>query len=191
MLIHDRLLEFRFFFANIHQHKVIIAVSPSFAPLLLLAMPFIEIAGFVFVGSEIGVLATLGLVVLSAVLGFFLLRVQGFGLLQRIRAESAAGRVPDREMMHGAMIEVAAIMLIVPGFVTSAIGLLLFVPFIRDLVWNRFVRNRLVVATASTRYSEAYSPYQRQDNNVIDLDPEDYTAKPDENSPWNPDHKDR
>ena len=166
-------------------------MSPSFAPLLMLAMPFIEIAGFVIVGSEIGVLATLGLVVLSAVLGFFLLRVQGFGLLQRIRAESAAGRVPDREMMHGAMIVVAAIMLIVPGFVTSAIGLLLFVPFIRDLVWNRFVRNRLVVATASTRYSEAYSPYQRPDNNVIDLDPEDYTAKPDENSPWNPDHKDR
>jgi UPF0716 protein FxsA len=81
----------------------------------MLAMPFIEIAGFVIVGSEIGVLATLGLVILSAMLGFFLLRVQGFGLLQRIRMESAAGRVPDREMMHGAMIVVAAIMLIVPG----------------------------------------------------------------------------
>jgi UPF0716 protein FxsA len=93
-------------------------------------------------------------------------------------------------MMHGAMIVVAAIMLIVPGFVTSAIGLLLFVPFIRDLVWNRFVRNRLVVATASTRYSEAYRPYERKENNVIDLDPEDYSTKPDENSPWNPDRKD-
>lgn len=173
-------------------------MSSSLAPLAILAMPFIEIAGFVIVGSEIGVFATLGLIILSAMLGFFLLRVQGFGLLQRIRAESAAGRVPDREMMHGAMIVVAAIMLIVPGFVTSAIGLLLFVPFIRNLVWNRFVRNRLVVATASTRYSEAYrpyepreNPYEPKDNNVIDLDPEDYTAKPDENSPWNPDRKDR
>ncbi|MDH7790286.1 MULTISPECIES: FxsA family protein [Ochrobactrum] len=173
-------------------------MSSSLAPLAILAMPFIEIAGFVIVGSEIGVFATLGLIILSAMLGFFLLRVQGFGLLQRIRAESAAGRVPDREMMHGAMIVVAAIMLIVPGFVTSAIGLLLFVPFIRNLVWNRFVRNRLVVATASTRYSEAYrpyepreNPYEPKENNVIDLDPEDYTAKPDENSPWNPDRKDR
>ncbi|MBO1038233.1 FxsA family protein [Brucella pituitosa] len=172
-------------------------MSSSLAPLAILAMPFIEIAGFVIVGSEIGVFATLGLIILSAMLGFFLLRVQGFGLLQRIRTESAAGRVPDREMMHGAMIVVAAIMLIVPGFVTSAIGLLLFVPFIRDLVWNRFVRNRLVVATASTRYSEAYRPYEpkenpygSKENNVIDLDPEDYTAKPDENSPWNPDRKD-
>ncbi len=173
-------------------------MSSSLAPLAILAMPFIEIAGFVIVGSEIGVFATLGLIILSAMLGFFLLRVQGFGLLQRIRAESAAGRVPDREMMHGAMIVVAAIMLIVPGFVTSAIGLLLFVPFIRNLVWNRFVRNRLGVATASTRYSEAYRPYEPRENsyepkenNVIDLDPEDYTAKPDENSPWNPDRKDR
>ncbi|MND54344.1 phage T7 F exclusion suppressor FxsA [compost metagenome] len=172
-------------------------MSSSLAPLAILAMPFIEIAGFVIVGSEIGVFATLGLIILSAMLGFFLLRVQGFGLLQRIRTESAAGRVPDREMMHGAMIVVAAIMLIVPGFVTSAIGLLLFVPFIRDLVWNRFVRNRLVVATASTRYSGAYRPYEPEENpygpkenNVIDLDPEDYTTKPDENSPWNPDRKD-
>ena len=173
-------------------------MSSSLAPLAILAMPFIEIAGFVIVGSEIGVFATLGLIILSAMLGFFLLRVQGFGLLQRIRTESAAGRVPDREMMHGAMIVVAAIMLIVPGFVTSAIGLLLFIPFIRNLVWNRFVRNRLVVATASTRYSEAYRPYEPgenpygpKENNVIDLDPEDYTAKPDENSPWNPDRPDR
>lgn len=166
-------------------------MSSSFAPLAILAMPFIEIAGFVIVGSEIGVFATLGLIILSAMLGFFLLRVQGFGLLQRIRAESAAGRVPDREMMHGAMIVVAAIMLIVPGFVTSAIGLLLFVPFIRDIVWNRFVRNRLIVTTASTHYSQAYRPYESKDNNVIDLTPEDYTTKPDENSPWKPDRKDR
>ncbi|MFD1200167.1 FxsA family protein [Brucella gallinifaecis] len=165
-------------------------MSSSFAPLVMLAMPFIEIAGFVIVGSEIGVLATLGLVVLSAMLGFFLLRVQGFGLLQKIRIESAAGRVPDREMMHGAMIVVAAIMLIVPGFVTSAIGLLLFIPFVRDLVWNRFVRNRLVVATASTRYSEAYSSSGRKDDNIIDLDPEDYSSKSNENSPWNQDRKD-
>ncbi len=55
-------------------------MSSSLAPLVMLAMPFIEIAGFVIVGSKIGVFATLGLVILSAMLGFFLLRVQGIGL---------------------------------------------------------------------------------------------------------------
>jgi hypothetical protein len=53
------------------QQKVLTHVSSSFAPLVMLAMPFIEIAGFVIVGSHIGVFATLGLVILSAMLGFF------------------------------------------------------------------------------------------------------------------------
>ena len=130
-------------------------MSSSLAPFVLLAMPFIEIAGFVIVGSKIGVFATLGLVILSAMLGFFLLRVQGIGLLQRIRTETAAGRVPDREVVHGAMLVLAAILLIVPGFVSSAVGILLFIPFIRDFMWEKFMRGRMVVAT-STRYSTGY-----------------------------------
>ncbi|WP_176036520.1 FxsA family protein [Brucella tritici] len=168
-------------------------MSSSLAPLVMLAMPFIEIAGFVIIGSKIGVFATLGLVILSAMLGFFLLRVQGIGLLQRIRTETAAGRVPDREMVHGAMLVLAAILLIVPGFVSSTIGILLFIPFVRDFMWEKFMRGRMVVAT-TTRYSDGYGqqrpgPNPRQDH-VIDLDPEDYTTKPNENSPWKDDRKD-
>jgi len=160
----------------------------------MLAMPFIEIAGFVIIGSKIDVFATLGLVILSAMLGFFLLRVQGIGLLQRIRTETAAGRVPDREMVHGAMLVLAAILLIVPGFVSSTIGILLFIPFIRDFMWEKFMRGRMVVAT-STRYSDGYGQQRpgsnpRQDH-VIDLDPEDYTTRPNENSPWKDDRKDQ
>ena len=165
-------------------------MSSSFAPFVMLAMPFIEIAGFVIIGSEIGVFATLGLVILSAMLGFFLLRVQGIGLLLRIRSETAAGRVPDREMVHGAMLVLAAILLIVPGFVTSTIGILLFIPFVRDIVWEKFVRGRMVVTT-STHYSEAYRPYEPQQDRVIDLEPDDYTTKPNDDSPWNTDRKDR
>ena len=169
-------------------------MSSSLAPLVMLAMPFIEIAGFVIIGSKIGVFATLGLVILSAMLGFFLLRVQGIGLLQRIRTETAAGRVPDREMVHGAMLVLAAILLIVPGFVSSTIGILLFIPFIRDFMWEKFIRGRMVVAT-SARYSDGYGQQRpgsnpRQDH-VIDLDPEDYTTRPNENSPWKDDRKDQ
>ncbi|MBB5700467.1 UPF0716 protein FxsA [Ochrobactrum daejeonense] len=166
-------------------------MSSSFAPFIMLAMPFVEIAGFVIIGSKIGVLATLGLVILSAVMGFYLLRVQGIGLLQRIRTEAAAGRVPDREMVHGAMLVLAAIMLIVPGFVTSAVGILLFIPFIRDAVWEKFVRGRMVVAT-STRYSEGYGHYrQPQQDHVIDLDPDDYSTRSDENPSRKDGHEDR
>lgn len=152
-------------------------------PILLLAMPFIEIAGFVIVGSKIGVLATLGLIVLSAMLGFALLRIQGFGLLQRIRGEAAAGRMPDRELVHGTMMVLAAILLIVPGFVTSVFGLLLFIPAIRDLVWEKFVRNRVVV-TSGTSYSNVYPDRPASRDGIIDLDPDDYTSQPNDNSPW-------
>lgn len=161
----------------------------SILPLFILAGPFIEIAGFIIVGSEIGVLATLGLIVLSAVLGFVLLRIQGISLLQKIKTETAAGRVPDREMVHGAMLVLAAILLIIPGFVSSTIGLLLFLPPVRDFVWKYFVRNRVIVAT-STGYNENF--YQNRnstnnadsDNNIIDIDPSDYTTAPSKNSPW-------
>lgn len=161
----------------------------SYTPLLLLAFPFIEIAGFIIVGDEIGVLATIGLLILSALLGFFLLRVQGLSLLKRIRAETAAGRVPDREVVHGAMMVMAAILLIIPGFVTSAIGLLLFIPPVRDFVWNKFLKGRMVVAGNFT-HSDPYrgNPSYGQDD-IIDLDPEDFSSKPDQNSPWKPNNQ--
>lgn len=169
----------------------------SYAPLFLLALPFIEIAGFIIVGSHVGVLATIGLLILSAILGFFLLRIQGFSLLQRIRSETAAGRVPDREVVHGAMLVMAAILLILPGFFTSAIGLLLFMPPVRDFVWNRFLRSKMVVAGAYTN-SGSYSNNNSynsnssySDDNIIDLDPEDFSSKPDPNSPWRPNNQDK
>ena len=161
----------------------------SILPLFILAGPFIEIAGFIIVGSEIGVLATLGLIVLSAVLGFVLLRIQGISLLKKIKAETAAGRVPDREMVHGAMLVLAAILLIIPGFVSSTIGLLLFLPPVRDFVWKHFVRNRMIVATSANYsgnfYQSQNSPHNPdQDNNIIDIDPSNYTTTPSKNSPW-------
>lgn len=152
--------------------------------LLLLALPFVEIAGFVIVGSRIGVLPTLGLVILSAMLGLFLLRVQGFSLLQRIRAETSAGRVPDRELVHGAMLVIAAILLIIPGFFTDILGLLLFIPPVRDLMWRYLLKSRVIVTMSGSRYTRGRPRTEKPDDRVIDLDPEDYSHKPDRNSPW-------
>jgi UPF0716 protein FxsA len=156
----------------------------SFLPLFLLALPFLEIAGFIVVGSKIGVLATLALVILSIFLGVFLLRLQGFGLIQKIREETAAGRTPKRELVHGVMLVFAAFLLIIPGFITDIIGLLLFIPAVRDIGW-RFISDRVVVVNSGNRRSSRTSRSQIKDK-VIELDPEDYSSKPDPNSPWNP-----
>ncbi|HMQ57288.1 MAG TPA: FxsA family protein, partial [Rhizobiaceae bacterium] len=82
----------------------------AIAPFLLLAIPLAEIAAFVLVGREIGVFWTLAMVLFTAVLGSILLRVQGFGLLSRIRAETESGRVLGRELVHGVMILIAGVL---------------------------------------------------------------------------------
>lgn len=109
-------------------------MSIRFAPLLFLAFALAEIAGFIIVGRAVGVAATLGLIVLSGIVGVVLLRQQGFGVIARIREEAAAGRVPGGAIADGAMIVVAGILLVIPGFITDIVGLLLFFPPVRAAI---------------------------------------------------------
>lgn len=163
--------------------------------LLLLAFPLIEIAMFVIVGQAIGVFPTIGLVLASFVLGVVLLRTQGIGALARAQAELQAGRDPGAHMVGAVMTVVAAILLIIPGFVTDIFALLLMIPGVRQLVWHR-LRSRIAVSgsfagfrgtSGSTRWSGNRS---RDRGPVVDLDESDYSrkpdpsGKPDPNSPW-------
>lgn len=160
------------------------SMTRSIVGLFILLLPLLEIAGFVVVGRNIGALATVGLVIASAVLGVVLLRVQGFGALRRAQSQAAGGVAPDREIVHGAMIVLAAILLMVPGFITDIFGLLLFLPPVREITWKA-IRARLVVVGSSfaTRHDAA-----RRDPKVIDLDENDYhDAKGDRSSPWRKD----
>ncbi|OCW57332.1 FxsA family protein [Hoeflea olei] len=158
----------------------------SIIPFLLLAVPLAEIAAFVVVGGQIGVWATLGMVLLTAVLGSILLRWQGIGLFNRINAELRANRVPGRDLIHGVMILVAGVLLLTPGFVTDTLGFLLFVPAVRDLVW-RLVKDRIVVQTMSTGFAagpRGPAGPKRGDDGVVDLDEDEYHRNPDPRSPW-------
>lgn len=165
-------------------------------PVLILALPFIEIAGFVLVGDEIGVLATLALVIAAAILGAALLRIQGFGVMSRIRREVEAGRDPSGEVAKGVMVLVAGILLLIPGFFTDILGLLLFLPPVREFAWRR-LKKRVVVS--STRFGGGgfggggSRPAPR--GGTIDLDRDEYSrdgrgsgrgqgSAPDEESPW-------
>jgi len=156
-------------------------VGRSIVALFVLLLPLLEIAGFVIVGSQIGALATVALVVASTVLGAMLLRHQGFGALRRAQAAAAIGGEPDREIAHGAMILIAGVLLIIPGFITDVFGLLLFIPAIRDVAW-RFVRSRMTVVTTTTT-GASWTRGPQRDGKVIDLDTGDYRHV-DPNSPW-------
>lgn len=159
-------------------------MAVPFAPLILLAGPLVEIAVFVAVGSQIGILATVGLTVATTIAGAVLLRIQGFGVMTRIRAALEAGQTPGRDLVHGVMIVAAGLLLIVPGFVTDAIGLLLFVPQLRDVAW-RLVRNRIVVVGGAA--GAAGGPFRhRGDGRTIDLDADDYVRQDDPDRPRPP-----
>jgi UPF0716 protein FxsA len=150
-------------------------------PLFVLALPFLEIAGFVVVGREIGVLWTLALVITAGMAGLAVLRIQGFGIMARVRSETAAGRDPGRELANGVMILFAGVLLLIPGFVTDIIALLLFLPPVRTLAW-RFLKRRVVVASAG--FSGFPGPGTRSRDKTIDLDADEYSQTPNPDTPW-------
>jgi UPF0716 protein FxsA len=151
-------------------------------PFLFLILPLTEIAVFVLVGSQIGALATVGLVVATAFFGAILLRVQGFGILARIRAEMDAGRVPGRDLVHGVMILLAGLLLIIPGFVTDALGLMLFLPWFRDVIWSAIGRNVVVMTPAG--FAQGHGRREDNGGTVIDLEEGEFTRRADPDSPW-------
>jgi UPF0716 protein FxsA len=147
-----------------------------FLSFILLAGFVVEVAAFVAVASLIGVLPAIGLAILTSIVGGVLLRVQGLSTLMRIQRVLDAGKPPAREMIDGVMIVLAAMLLMLPGFVTDLMGLFLFLPPVRTLVWT-FLKSRIRIITA---------PFDRGGggDRVIDLDAGDYRNEPDGTSPW-------
>lgn len=100
--------------------------------LLFVLVPPIEIALFITVGGQIGLWPTMGIVLLTAVIGANLVSRQGRGELVRLQSEFAAGRFPAKPLAHGAMILIAGAFLITPGFLTDAVGFALLSPQVRE-----------------------------------------------------------
>lgn len=158
----------------------------SFIPLLILGYIMLEIAGFILVGDMIGVLPTLGLILLSGLVGTMLMRAQGLAVFRRIQQESASGKVPGRDLVHAFMILLAGILLLLPGFLTDIIGLTFFIPPVRDAVWN-FLKSRMTIVTNVSGFGPRGSA-PRGRGPVVDLDDDDFHrtgGKPSADSPWN------
>jgi UPF0716 protein FxsA len=111
--------------------------------LLLVAVPVIEIALFIEIGGRLGTWPTIGVVMLTAAIGTVLLRTQGLATLGELRRRLEAGEDPGAALAHGAMILVAAVLLLTPGFFTDAVGFLLLAPPMRAAA-IRFARSRMV-----------------------------------------------
>jgi UPF0716 protein FxsA len=113
---------------------------------VFLVVPLLELGVILWVGSAIGVLPTLAFLLAVSVCGGWLVRRIGFGVWQRARRTLDAGQIPGQELLDGSVVLGAGALLLVPGFVTDVVGLVLLVPIVRRFVARRVLR-RFGVAT--------------------------------------------
>ena len=103
--------------------------------LLFLALwAWAELAVFIAIGSEIGVLVTIIGIAVTAVVGLSLLRSQGRAVMASLQQKVARGEAPVASMADGAAIAAGAVLMLIPGYITDAMGLVLFIPGIRTII---------------------------------------------------------
>ncbi len=135
--------------------------------LLFLAIPMVEIYFLIQVGSVIGALPTIGLVVFTALLGAMLLRLQGIATLNKARTMMAQGQVPAVEMMEGVLLVMSGALLLTPGFVTDAIGFAFLVPPLRRALIHWILR-RATITGYPPQGSARQQPSQPHEQRTIE-----------------------
>ena len=108
------------------------------AIILILGIPLIEIYLFIKVGSEIGALNTIILILLTAIVGIWYARYEGFNTLRSGMSQLVKNELPLYEIVSGAAIAFAALLLILPGFATDMVGILLVFPVTRKIILSKY-----------------------------------------------------
>ena len=106
--------------------------------LIILFVPLIEIYLFIQIGGQIGAFYTILIILLTAVVGIFFVRLQGISTLKSGVTQLYQNQIPVYEMMSGAALAFAALLLIIPGFATDLIGFLLIIPITRKIIFKFF-----------------------------------------------------
>lgn len=109
---------------------------------LLLIVPLTELYVFIEVGSEIGALTTILLIIATAILGSIFMHQQGMATLQKAQMGLADGQVPEKEMLEGIFVFIGGIFLLLPGFITDSLGLLFLIPPIRAFLVTKLIKQR-------------------------------------------------
>ena len=111
-------------------------------PILLsiILIPVVEIYLFIKIGSQIGAFNTISLIFITAVVGIYYAKYEGLNTFKSGFAQLLKNEIPAYELISGAAIAFAALLLIIPGFATDFIGFLLIIPFTRKILLDRFSR---------------------------------------------------
>ena len=109
--------------------------------LLIILVPLIEIYLLIKIGSQIGALSTISLILFTAILGVFYARYEGFNALKSAIKQILKNEIPIYEIISGAALAFAAFLLILPGFITDLIGLLIIFPSTRKFFFKSITKN--------------------------------------------------
>jgi UPF0716 protein FxsA len=108
--------------------------------LLFIIIPILEIVLLIQIGGEIGALATIAWLIVAAVIGINLIRLQGVATLIQAREQMAQGKAPAEALANGLLLAFAGVLFVVPGFATDAIAILCLIPALRRLIIGGWLR---------------------------------------------------
>jgi len=155
--------------------------------LLFVVVPIVEIGLFIQVGGAIGLWPTVAIVVLTALAGTVLMRAQGIMTLNRLQNSLAEGTNPTDPMAQGAMILVAGVLLLTPGFFTDALGFALLLPPVRVAIM-RWASSRITASSVSFSSNTRSENSSRSNGQTINADysvlDDDDTPPPENPSGW-------
>ena len=112
--------------------------------LIIIGLPILEIMVMIKIGQKVGAINTVLLVLLTAIVGIYYARVEGINTIKSGLVNLYQNKVPVYEMISGASIAIAAVLLIFPGFITDTLGFLLLFPITRKLLINTFIKKNYV-----------------------------------------------
>ncbi len=132
--------------------------------LLFLLIPLIEIYLLIEIGSAIGAVATIFLVIFTAVVGAYLLRLQGFATFRRMQANMSEGVLPAQELIEGLMLLIAGFLLLTPGFFTDIVGFALLIPATRKWISLKIMERSIVATDEQSQGKPPESPRTLEGN---------------------------
>jgi len=137
---------------------------------VILALPLIEIALFIVIGQAIGVLPTLLGVLIAGVAGLLVIRWQGMAALGRLQTTLQRGELPAKQVGDAMLIGLGGALLLIPGYFSDLIGILLLLPFVRHALYALMARNLRVVTVSG-------KPVPPNEPNLIELDADDWRSR--------------
>ena len=139
--------------------------------LLLIGIPAIEIFVMIKVGQNIGALNTISLILLTAITGIYFAKIAGLNTLRSAihKIYKNKDQIPRFEIISGASIAFAALLLIIPGFITDVFGFLLLIPFTRNMITNLYLKEKPNVDTGPKDYIDGEVVKKEEDENKDDL----------------------